>query len=78
MPSVKAWVVESEKQTVTLLTSWRKSESTVSLNALDDESLEMEMIWLTATYHAQRVDLLHENPGPNISNIELFGNRMVQ
>jgi len=69
MPSVKAWVVESEKQTVTPLTSWRKSESTVSLNALDDGIAGNgdDMGW-TATYHASKGRFtFHENPGTNVS-----------
>jgi len=69
IPCVKAWVVESEKQTVTELTSWRKSESTVSLNALDDGIVGNgdDMGW-TATYHAAKGRFtFHENPGTNIS-----------
>ena len=68
-PSVKAWIVESEKQTATPLTSWEKSESTVSLTALDDGIADNgDDVGWTATYHASKGRFtFHENPGSNVS-----------
>ena len=63
-----AWVIESEKQTVTSLNLWRASPSNGSLTALDDGIPENgDDIGWTGTYHGSEGRFtFHENPGPNV------------
>ncbi|DAC48184.1 MAG TPA: hypothetical protein D7H92_03785 [Candidatus Poseidoniales archaeon] len=63
-----AWVIESEKQTVTSLDLWRASSSNVALTALDDGIPgNGDDIGWTGTYHgSQGRFTFHENPGPNV------------
>lgn len=63
-----AWVVESEKQTVTSLDLWRASSSNSSLTALDDGIPNNgDDIGWTGTYHgSQGRFTFHENPGSKV------------